>query len=167
MITSELTIHGVSRAYAKIVPPTLAATDLLPLLRKIEAREMLVTAHKVLRASGQVFRYGIAIGRCERNPAADLRSALKAPPRPKHMAALSASELPTFLRKVEAYDGEVQTKLAMRLLALTFVLTSCAVPPGRKSIWTRLSCVRDAGVGRRPRHASRQPGGRRAAQQAR
>lgn len=103
---------------------SITAPELLPLLRKVEARGTLVTAHKVLRACGQVFRYAIATGRCERNPAADLRGALKALPRPKHMAALPASELPTFLRKIEEYDGEVQTKLALRLLALTFVRTN-------------------------------------------
>jgi integrase len=102
----------------------ITATDLLPLLRKIEARGTQVTAHKVLRACGQVFRYGIATGRCERNPAVDLRGALKAIPRAKHMAALPASELPTFLRMIEQYDGELQTKLALRLLALTFVRTN-------------------------------------------
>jgi integrase len=40
------------------------------------------------------------------------------------MAALQAAELPTFLRKIEEYDGEVQTRLAMKLLALTFVRTN-------------------------------------------
>ena len=103
---------------------SVTAAELLPLLRKIEARGTMVTAHKVLRACGQVFRYGIATGRCDRNPAADLRGALKALPRPKHMAALSAAELPTFLRQIEGYDGEVQTRLAMKLLALTFVRTN-------------------------------------------
>lgn len=102
----------------------VAAPELLALLRKIEARGTVETAHKVARACGQVFRYGIASGRCERNPAADLRGALKARPRPKHMAALPASELPTFLDKIDGYDGELQTKLAMRLMALTFVRTS-------------------------------------------
>ena len=56
----------------------ITAAEMLPLLRKIEARGTQVTAHKVLRACGQVFRYGIATGRCERNPATDLRGALKA-----------------------------------------------------------------------------------------
>lgn len=107
------------RPIASVTPP-----ELLALLRKIEARGTLVTAHKVLRASGQVFRYAIVTGRCERNPAADLRGALKALPRPKHMAALPASELPDFLRKIEAYDGELQTKLALTLMALTFVRTN-------------------------------------------
>jgi integrase len=107
------------RPIAEVVAP-----DLLALLRKIEARGTVETAHKVARACGQVFRYGIASGRCERNPAADLRGALKARPKPKHMAALPASELPTFLRKITEYDGEVQTRLALRLMALTFVRTT-------------------------------------------
>ena len=102
----------------------VSANDLLILLRKVEARGTIETAHKVARACGQVFRFGIATDRCDRNPAADLRGALKARPKPKHMAALPASELPTFLRKIENYDGELQTRLALRLLALTFVRTN-------------------------------------------
>lgn len=102
----------------------VTAPDLLALLRKIEARGTVETAHKVARACGQVFRYGIASGRCERNPAADLRGALKSRPKPKPMAALSAAELPTFLRKIDEYDGDLQTKLALQLLALTFVRTN-------------------------------------------
>lgn len=102
----------------------VTAPELLALLRKVEARGTVETAHKVGRACGQVFRYGIASGRCERNPAADLRGALKARPRPKHMATLPAAELPTFLHKIDEYDGELQTKLALRLLALTFVRTN-------------------------------------------
>jgi integrase len=51
------------RPIAEVVAP-----ELLALLRKIEARGTVETAHKVARACGQVFRYGIASGRCERNP---------------------------------------------------------------------------------------------------
>jgi integrase len=102
----------------------VAAQELLALLRKVETRGTVETARKVARACGQVFRYGIASGRCERNPAADLRGALKARPKPKHMAALPASELPSFLAKIDGYDGEVQTQLALRLMALTFVRTT-------------------------------------------
>jgi integrase len=102
----------------------VTAQELLALLRKIETRGTVETARKVARACGQVFRYGIASGRCERNPAADLRGALKARPKPKHLAALPASELPSFLGKIDGYDGEVQTQLALRLIALTFVRTT-------------------------------------------
>ena len=76
----------------------VAAPELLAVLRKIEARGTIETAHKVARACGQVFRFAIASGRCERNPAADLRGALKAKPKAKHMAALPADDLPDLLR---------------------------------------------------------------------
>jgi integrase len=102
----------------------ITAPELLAELRKIETRGTIETARKVARACGQVFQYGIASGRCERNPAAELRGALKARPKPKHMAALPASELPAFLRSIDEYDGDQQTQLALRLLALTFVRTN-------------------------------------------
>ena len=112
----------------------VGAPDLLASLRKVEARGTVETAHKVARACGQVFRYGIATGRCERNPAADLRGALKARPKPKPMAALPAAELPAFLQKIDDYDGDLQTKLALHLLALTFVRTNEL----RSASWTEI-----------------------------
>lgn len=58
-----------------------------------------------------MFRYGIITGRCSYNPAVDLRGVLKAP-KFENYKALTASELPEFLRKLDAYDGHIQTKLA-------------------------------------------------------
>ena len=72
----------------------ITAPELLSVLRAIEARGTIELAHKVARACGQVFRFALASGRCERNPAADLRGALKAKPRAKPMAALAAADLP-------------------------------------------------------------------------
>lgn len=46
----------------------ITAPKLLEALRKIEARGAIETAHRVRHACGQVFRYGIATGRCERHP---------------------------------------------------------------------------------------------------
>ena len=119
----------------------VAAPELLTLLRKIEARGTVETARKVARACGQVFRYGIATGRCERDPAGDLRGALKARPKPKHMAALPASELPACLAKIEGYDGEVQTQLALRLMALTFARTNEL----RGATWAEIDLTRPSG----------------------
>lgn len=102
----------------------ITAPELLLALRAIEARGTIELAHKVARACGQVFRFALASGRCERNPAADLRGALKAKPKAKPMAALSAADLPELLRGIDTYDGEPQTRLALRLLALTFVRTN-------------------------------------------
>jgi integrase len=98
----------------------IMAPEVLEMLRVIERRGTLETAHRMMQITGQIFMYAIATGRAERNPVPDLRGALKAPV-VKHHAYLSASELPDYLKKLDAYDGSLQTKLALRLLLLTFV----------------------------------------------
>ena len=111
------------------------APALLAMARKIEARGTVETAYKVVRACGQVFRYGIACGRCKGNPAADLRGALRPKPAVNHMAALKEGDLPDLLRKIDAYadgnGGDLQTQLALQLLALTFVRTGEL----REAVW--------------------------------
>ena len=52
------------------------APELLMVLRRIEGRDVAFTAHRAKQYSGMVFRYGIATGRCQRDPASDLRGAL-------------------------------------------------------------------------------------------
>lgn len=105
----------------------ISTPALLAMARKIEAQGTIETTHKVMNSCGQVFRYAVASGRCERNPVADLRGAIKAKPAPKHMSALPEKELPELLRKMDAYasdnGGELQTQYALQLLALTFVRT--------------------------------------------
>ena len=101
----------------------ITAPDLLTVARTIEGRGAFDIAHRSIQTAGQVFTYAIVSGKAERNPAADLRGALK-PLTKKHHAHLSAKELPEFLKSLEAYDGTLQTKLAIELLLLTFVRTS-------------------------------------------
>lgn len=101
----------------------ITAPELLAVIRVIEKRGALEVAHRCLKACGQIFMFGIATCRAERNPAADLKVALKTPVK-KHYAHLQESELPEFLQKLEAYDGAVQTKLAVKMLLLTFVRTT-------------------------------------------
>ncbi len=107
-----------SRSIADINAP-----DLLAVAKVIEARGAHDIAHRAMQTAGQVFTYAIVTGKAERNPATDLRGALK-PLVKKHHAHLSAKELPEFLQSVENYDGTLQTKLAIQLLLLTFVRTS-------------------------------------------
>lgn len=101
------------------------APELLAAMRKTEERGAHDLAHRVLQVCGQVFRYGIVTGRCTRNVAADLRGALT-PHKAKHQAAVRPEELPDLLRAIANYDavGEKQTRLALQLMALTFVRTS-------------------------------------------
>ncbi|MCS5711456.1 phage integrase central domain-containing protein [Candidatus Berkiella aquae] len=99
------------------------APELLRTMRKIEAKGLHETCIKVLQSCGAVFRYGIVTGRCDRNPAADLRGALTHPVSTPQ-AALSAQELPEFLRTLKLYQGHRLTKVAINLIVLTFVRTT-------------------------------------------
>jgi len=64
------------------------APELLAALRRIEARGAIELSHYARQCCGKVFRYAIATGRAERDPAADLRGAL-APLVVKHRATLT------------------------------------------------------------------------------
>lgn len=112
------------------------APALLSVARKIEGKGTIETAHKVMNTCGQVFRYAVASGRCERDPVGDLKGAIKPRPAPKHMNALNEKDLPDLLRKMDAYasdnGGELQTQYALQLLALTFVRTGEL----REATWT-------------------------------
>ena len=98
----------------------ISAPLLLEALRKVEKRGANETAHTLRQTAGQVFRYGIQTGRCERNPVADLHGALK-PIVVKHMSAvlepLQAGEL---LRAIDGYTGQPATRAALTLSALLF-----------------------------------------------
>ncbi len=100
----------------------ITAPEVLELLRGIEGKGALDTARRVMQMCGQIFRYAIATGRLERNPVPDLRGALKTPV-VKHHSFLKANELPRYLKALKRYDGSKPTKLALRLLLLTFVRT--------------------------------------------
>ncbi len=100
----------------------IAAPDLLAVIRRVEARGALETAKKTLQMCGQIFRYAVMTGRAERDPSADLRGALRTRP-VKNMTRIEASELPELMRRIDAYQGQSETRLALKLLALTFVRT--------------------------------------------
>jgi integrase len=99
------------------------ALELLDVLRKMEARGAHDLARRMKQLCGQIFRYGVATGRCSRDPSADLKGALT-PPKPKRMAAVKPEELPELLFKIDNYDGEPQTRFGLQLLAFTFVRTT-------------------------------------------
>jgi integrase len=108
------------RPIALIEPP-----ELVEMVKKIEARGVGDLAKRALETVGQVFRYAIAHGYSHRNPAADFRpSDVLSPTKKVNLARVSAKELPDLLRAMEVYRGKVVTRLAMKLLALTFVRTS-------------------------------------------
>jgi len=95
--------------------------ELLSALRRVESRGAIETAHRILQICGQVFRYGIATGRAERDLSADLRGAL-APVRKKHHASITdPTEVGKLLRVINDYEGFFVTKCALQLAPLFFV----------------------------------------------
>jgi integrase len=99
----------------KIVPK-----ELLAVIRKIESRGALEVAHRTLQMVGQIFRYAIATGRAEHDISADLRGALE-PVKKKNYPYFSEKEFQKFLCNFSNFKGNVLTKLALKLLILTFV----------------------------------------------
>ncbi|HZJ17491.1 MAG TPA: integrase arm-type DNA-binding domain-containing protein [Chthoniobacteraceae bacterium] len=122
----------------------IKAPQLLQATRRVEARGAIETAHRVLQACGQVFRYAIATGRAERDPTPDLRGALK-PVLVQHMAAITDPQrVGELLRAIEGYKGMPITRAALQLAPLVFVR------PGelRKAEWSEFDL--DAAVWRIP-----------------
>jgi integrase len=107
------------RPIAELEPP-----ELLDMLRKVEKRGVNETARRLKQLVGQIFRFAIVTGRAKRDPSADLKDALRATGEPQRHRAMPLLELPTFLQKLETYSGEMQTKLALKLVTLTFLRTT-------------------------------------------
>lgn len=98
----------------------ITAPLLLEALRRVEKRGLNETAHSLRQYAGQVFRYGIATGRCTTDPAHALRGALQAVI-VKHMAAvLEPKQAGELLRAIDGYQGHPTTREALALSALLF-----------------------------------------------
>ncbi|MFZ7096704.1 tyrosine-type recombinase/integrase [Luteimonas dalianensis] len=99
----------------------VSAPILLSALRGMEARGVIESAHRARSLAGRVFRYAIATGRAERNPAADLVDALEQP-QVRHFASVTEPEqIAELLRALHTYQGSPVTVAALKLAPLVFV----------------------------------------------
>lgn len=100
----------------------VAAPELLAVVRRIESRGALETAHRALACCGQVFRYAVATGRAERDPTGDLRGALPPVRKDKHFAAITDTvKVGELMRDIDGYSGSFVVKCAFKLSPLLFV----------------------------------------------
>jgi len=110
--------------YPTLGPMPIAAIkplDVLAMLRPIEARGTVETAHRVRHVVGQVMRYAVATGRAERDVTTDLRGALP-PTQVRHMAAITDPvAVAPLLRALDGYEGGAIVRCALRLAPLVFV----------------------------------------------
>jgi len=112
----------------------IKAPELLAMLRRIESRGSLETAHRVRTICGQVFRYAVATGRAERDPAADLKGALPPYKKGHHAAVTDPKEVAPLLRAIDGYSGSFVVKCALQIAALVF----CRPGELRQAEWTEI-----------------------------
>lgn len=105
-----------NRPMVEITPP-----ELLAVLRRIESRGRLESAHRARSLCGQVFRYAVATGRAERDISADLRGALPPVVTKHHAAITDPKKVGDLLRSIDGYSGGLIVCCALKLSPLVFV----------------------------------------------
>ena len=101
---------------------TIGPRDVLErVVRKLEARGAIDTAHRVKQLCGQVFRFAVVSGLAERDVTADLREALASKAGKHHAAITEPKQAGDLLRSIHAYTGHPCTVAALKLSPLVFV----------------------------------------------
>jgi integrase len=113
----------------------IKAPELLKVLRRIEDRGAIETAHRIHQICGQVFRYAIATGKAERDISSDLRGALPPTRKRHHATIVEPKKIAELLKAIQSYEGYFVTKCALQLAPLFFVR------PGelRKAEWSEFN----------------------------
>ncbi|WP_455550588.1 tyrosine-type recombinase/integrase [Brenneria goodwinii] len=128
----QSTLSQIQRIFSKDMLPILGErsifeirrSDLLEVIARIERRKALTIAEKVRTWFNPLFRFALVkIEGLETNPASDLDVVAAPKPPVRHNPYLAIHELPSLLRKLSNYAGDMQTQLGIRLLLLTGVRT--------------------------------------------
>jgi len=100
---------------------SITPASLLSVLRRVESRGALETAHRLLQNCGQIWRYAVATGRVERDITGDLKGALP-PAKETHLGAITEpKEIATLLRSIDDYRGGEIVKIALKIIPYLFV----------------------------------------------
>ena len=141
---SSYSVKLLSRLEANIFPwigrspiSTVKAPELLSILRRVESRGALETAHLLFNYCGSIFRYAIATCRAERGVSGDVRGALPPSTSQHHASITEPQGVAGLLRAIEGYRGSNVTKATLRVAPLVFV------QPGelRKAEWIEMDLV--------------------------
>jgi integrase len=100
---------------------SVTTPQLLAVLRRVEARGALDTAHRLHQNCGQIWRYAVSTGRAEHDITGALKGALP-PAKQTHLGAITEPfEIGKLLRNIDEYKGSEVVRLALRLAPLVFV----------------------------------------------
>lgn len=99
----------------------LRAAEVLAVCRRLEAKGKYESAHRARALASRVMRYGVATGRCEHDPCAYLRGALKPVKVTNRAAITEPAKLGELLRAIDGYQGQPSTAYALKILPYLFV----------------------------------------------
>lgn len=112
-------------AIGHVAVDSLTAAMVRDCVKAVEKRGALDIAKRDLQKCSQIMRWAVANDLAQRNPVADVRPSDILPGRKKrNYSRLDAKDLPQLLRDMDTYTGGEHTRLALQLMALTFVRTS-------------------------------------------
>jgi integrase len=114
----------------------ITSPEVLAVLRKVEGRGALETAHRIKTIAAQVFRYAIATGRAVYDPTVPLKGALP-PATQRHFPSFTdPKNVAELLRAIDVFKGSIVVRSALWLAAYTFVR------PGelRHMEWSEITC---------------------------
>ena len=114
--------HDVFPFIGNAAISTIGPRDVLDkVVRKIEARGSIDTAHRAKQVCGQIFRYAVAVGLAERDVTSDLRGAIAAIPESHFSAITEPKQAAELMRSIFGYTGQPCTVAALKLTPLVFV----------------------------------------------
>jgi integrase len=99
----------------------ITAPEILAVMRRIEGRGTLDTAHRAHQDCGQIFRYAVATGRAERDPTGDLRGALPTATGGHFAAITDPASVGELLRAIDGFKGTFIVQCALKLAPMLFV----------------------------------------------
>jgi integrase len=121
-------LHKLERLEKNVFPwigkkpiKDVTAPDVLAVLRRMESRNILDTAHRIRFECSSIFRYAVATGRVIRDPVADLKGALPPVKSGHHAAPTTPKAVAPLLRAIDAFQGSFIVKSALQLAPLLFV----------------------------------------------
>jgi len=99
----------------------IEAPALLGLLRRIENRGAVETAHRIKSICGQVFRFAIATGRAQRDPVPDLKGALRSVKAGSMATITEPKRVGELMRAIQGFTGTFQVQCALQIAPYVFV----------------------------------------------
>ena len=114
---------------------SIDAPQVLEQIRRIEARGSIEVARRVRNICSQVFVYGIATGRADRDPAADIRGALATRKTKPRAAITELKEIGELLRAIDALEGTFTAQASLLLTAMTW----CRPGEVQKAEWSEIN----------------------------